>query len=153
MIENLLKRLRGALGFGAVGAVAFHVTGWLIVGTESLYSGIWPSATLIARMSVFTLSVGGFVGLLTAGAITVGAQSSRSITRGRAFLLGLPFGAAGGLALSLAAASLPASALLVNSVVFGLGTGVLGATAVALTETVDDGPALEGGRPLEELPG
>ncbi|MBT8338117.1 MAG: hypothetical protein KJO11_16120 [Gemmatimonadetes bacterium] len=153
MIDNLLKRLRGALGFGAVGAVAFHLTGWLIIGGESLYSGIWPSATLIARMSVFTLSVGGFVGLLTAGAITVGAYCGRSITQGRAFLLGLPFGAVGGLALGLTAGGLPVSPLLVHAAAFGFGTGVLAATAVAIAETVDDGPLLERARPLEELPG
>jgi hypothetical protein len=138
---------------GAVGAAAFHLAGWVIVGAESLYAGVWPSAILVARMSVFTLSAGGFVGLLTAGAIGVGAHWSRSITKGRAFALGLPFGAVGGLALSMAAARLPVGALLVNAIVFGLGTGVLGATAVALAEQADEGPALESGLRLEELPG
>ena len=68
-------------------------------------------------------------------------------------MLGLPLGAIGGLALSMAAASLPVDALAVNAIVFGLGTGVLGATAVALAEQAGDGPALEPGQPLETLPG
>jgi hypothetical protein len=45
------------------------------------------------------------------GAVTLGANWARSITRTRAFTIGVPMGAVGGLAMSPAAADLPASAL------------------------------------------
>lgn len=131
-LERWLKRIRGALGIGALGAIGFNVVGWLIIGVEALAAGAWPSLTTIARMCMFTIPVGGFAGILTAGAIAAGAGSSRLITGRRAFLLGLPLGAVGGLLISLSVASLPVSALLVNAVAFGLGTGVLGAGAVTL---------------------
>lgn len=133
-MKGLLKRVRGALGIGALGAIGFHLIGWLIVGVEAIAAGTLPSLTTIVRMSAFTIPVGGFAGLLTAGAIALGAGSSRLITRRRAFLLGFPIGAVGGLLISLSAASLPVAALLVNAVTFGLGTGVLGAGAVAIAE-------------------
>lgn len=120
---------------GALGAAAFHLIGWGIVAVESISAGTMPSLTLIARMSMFTIPVGGFVGFLTAGAIVLGAGHTRSITKGRAFLLGLPLGAAGGLAMSLIfGGGLPLAALLVNSVTVAGAAGALGAAAVAVSE-------------------
>ena len=134
-MKGLLKRIRGALGIGALGALAFHLIGWLIVGVEALAAGTWPSLTLVTRMSLFTIPVGGFVGLMTAGAIALGAGSSHRIGKGRAFLVGLPIGAVGGLLLSLyAGAGLPASALVVNAITFAVGTGALGAGSVMIAE-------------------
>jgi MFS family permease len=132
--KRWLKRIRGALGIGALGAIAFNLVGWAIVGVEALTTGALPTLTTIARMSMFTLSVGGFAGIVTAGAIALGAGSSRLISRRRAFLLGLPLGAVAGLLISLSAASLPVSALLLNAAAFGLGTGALGAGAVTIAE-------------------
>ena len=137
-MKGLLKRIRGALGIGALGAFAFHLIGWLIVGVEALSAGAWPSLTLIVRMSLFTIPVGGFVGLLTAGAIALGAGSSRLVSKGRAFLIGLPLGAAGGLLISLSAGGLPPSALVVNAITVAVGTGVLGAVAVTIAGVSDD---------------
>lgn len=137
-MKDWLRRLRGALGIGVLGAISFHLIGWSIVGVEALMTGTWPSLTLIARMSMFTIPVGGFVGLLTAGAIALSTGSSRVITKGGAFLVGLPLGAAGGLLLSLSAGGLPTSALVVNAITFALGTGALGAGAVAIAGMGDD---------------
>ena len=136
---DLLKRIRGALGIGALGALGFHLIGWVVIGVESLAAGTWPSLMLIARMTAFTLPVGGFVGLLTAGAITLVARSSGLVTKGRAFLLGLPLGAAGGLLLSLSAGGLSLTALAVNTITFGMVTGGLGAGAVAVAAMGEQG--------------
>ncbi len=144
-MKNWIKRLRGALGIGAVGAAAFNLIGWVIVGVESVAAGAWPSLTLVARMCMFTIPVGGFVGLMTAGAIVLGGRRSHSISKGRAFLLGLPLGAAGGLFMSMTAATLPLSSLIVNALTVGLGTAVLGASAVAIAEAAKDPPMLEAG--------
>ena len=70
---NLVRRLRGALGFGLLGAVGFHLIGWLIVGAEAIAAGAWPSLGEIFRMARFTIPVGGTVGVLSAGAIALGA--------------------------------------------------------------------------------
>lgn len=134
---GLLRRIRGAVGMAALGSLGFHLVGWLIVGVEAVLAGVMPSMTHIVRMSLFTLPVGGFVGLLTAGAIALGARSS-GLTKGRAFLLGLPLGAAGGLLLSIAAGGLPLAALAVNAATFAVATGALGAGAVAIAGLSDD---------------
>lgn len=140
-----LKRLRGALGISALGAAAFHLIGWGIVAFESVLAGTLPSLGVILRMSAFTLPVGAFVGLLTAGAISIGGRWTHAISKGRAFVLGLPLGAVGGFLLSLTAGGLGARELIVNAAVFGLGTAALGAGAVAVAETATEGPTLEDG--------
>jgi hypothetical protein len=151
-MKGLLKRMRGALGIAVLGALAFHLIGWLSVGVEALSAGMWPSRTLIARMSLFTIPVGGFVGLMTAGAIALGAGSSRLVGRWRAFLIGLPIGAVGGLLLSLyAGGGLPISALVVNAITFAVGTGALGAGAVMIAG-VSNTKRLERPAQQSELP-
>lgn len=137
-MKGWLKRLRGALGIGVLGALAFHLIGWVVVGAEALLAGQWPSISTVSRMTTFTLSVGGFVGLLTAGAIALGAGKARLITKKRAFLIGLPLGVVGGVALSLGA-DLTVSAIVVNAATFALGTGALGAGAIAIAEASDKG--------------
>ena len=130
---RLLKRLRGALGIGALGALAFHLFGWSVVGVEALLAGTWPSLDTIKRMSFFTITTGGFVGFMTASAIVLSAGSSRLVAKGRAFLVGLPIGAVGGLAVSIYAGDgLPPSALLINAITVAVATGALGVTAITI---------------------
>lgn len=149
-MKGLWRRLKGALGIGALGAAGFHLIGWGIVAFESISAGTLPSLTLIARMSMFTIPVGGFVGLLTAGAIVLGARRTNRITRGRAFLLGLPLGAMGGLAMSLVfGGGLPLAALLINSATVAGAAGALGAAAVAVSEHA----RLPAAEAAAELPG
>ncbi|MEK9509542.1 hypothetical protein V3331_10780 [Gaopeijia maritima] len=134
-MKGIWRRFRGALGIGALGAAGFHLIGWGIVAFESLVTGTLPTLAHIARMSAFTIPVGGFVGLLTAGAIMLGAGRTTGITKGRAFLLGLPLGAAGGLAMSLMfGGGLPVASLIVNAVTVAGAAGALGAVAVAVSE-------------------
>ena len=128
--KNLKKRLKAALGFGTAGAIGFNIIGWLIVGVESIAAGTWPSLVELVRMTGFTLSVGGTVGVLTAGAIALGAGASKSISRTRAFLAGLAAGAAGGLAMALGDGGLALSNILFVTGSVGLATGLLGAAAV-----------------------
>ena len=130
---NIWRRLRGALGFGVLGAVGFHLIGWLVVGFEAIAAGTWPSLTTIMRMTLFTVPVGGTVGLLSAGAIALGAGSSKIITEGRAVLVGLPLGALGGLVM---ARGLPLGDLLFVSGSVGMATALVGAAAVAVARRV-----------------
>lgn len=144
-MRSWLKRIRGALGISALGAAAFHLIGWGIVAVESVLAGTLPPLGTILRMSAFTLPVGAFAGLLTAGAISLGGRWNDAISKGGAFVLGLPLGAVGGVLLSLSAGGLGVREIVVNAAAFGVGTAALGATAVAIAETVDDGPSLEAG--------
>jgi hypothetical protein len=150
-MDRLLRRLRGALGIGAFAAIGLHAIGWLIVGANALIAGTWPSLADIARMSLFTIPVGGAVGFFAAGAIAVGAGSSRFITKGRAFAAGLPIGFLGGLLLNVSAGGLPVATIVLNSVNVGVITGLLGASAVAIADRADDRGELEDYEPRDQI--